>query len=1132
MDSVAAQVRALLLDTLDGNKVGEAERQLSQVAPLQFVEALVMLLSDGDLNVRRLVLVHLRRLLGNLSRKNWEGAELANEKDRMRPMIEKIMTFLVEVLNSGALDHVFAKPIAELYISCVNLAISIDGIESTILVNSVVTIMSVLEAMNATSAPITETALIVTAKLQYYFHHILSSNRGPEYHAGLIHALSSGVQHPDGDVRLNASLATQNIIETVEEEHVERYTVLIPPMASALGGFIGSGDEYRSREILNHMVELGSSQPLIYRSHAADVANMILQIITTPDVIQEIRSGAVELGVALCTSAPRMMREVPNFVQTFFPTLMTFMTELDDDIDGWLTTDDPDQMDEGFEQGSPIEMAETAVDSVAIAIGGQLLLPVLFDVLPQFSHNDDWKYRHAGIMTVGIVAEGMERVITPEHVEQLIGMIDAARKDPHPRVRWACMNSLGHMASDLPDIMHSPEFTGRVLEMFIQMVSNPEETDRVKAHAIAAISNFCLDSDAEVLKPFLPRILENLANMLGSARRLCRMQALSTVGDVAVCASDEFRAYYASFMPGLINVLTVSTAPEDAAIRARAITTITNIGLTAGRERFLADAQAVMAVLMQQSEQGLLVATGDGSDDITQYFHSGFSGLARALKEGFSDFVPKVMPQLLQTAVQSAQLTTTIPPGAEENDIIEIGGERYYSPSAIIDDIVSAMRAIGIIFRQCPAACMGYTEQAMSIAEEKSGYLHSDEARAEAATLVSAIGVVLCFVNKHTGQDVSAALKHCLDGIVEMFNDESMMEAIEAQISGLVRIVNKGHDLDVVKNALPMLCSVGEECNSLCRILLQEAQDVDRGELYDQADQAEQLEQVQEEVDSLVAEVAALYMALFEHFGTDVMQVKIPSGSKLKPNKRFHTYLDNHLKQWFAHSSNMQTSGLVVCSALIQYANTDKNALGHASNAIRFALEKVNDHTSKANLKQLAFSLLGLAATHLPRYVVDVCSDLINACLAQINTGAREAVVNDNAYNCIARIACSQELSSINGLFDRSQLLAGWFDALPLTKDDEEIAYANKLLLELVNNNEPAVVGTPQALAKVVELFVKAYGTSDTKPYDPELSAGMRAVLFQCQQSQDGQAALTEASQKLRQLGAPYDTKLEGILSG
>ncbi|GKD11916.1 importin subunit beta-3-like protein isoform X1, partial [Tanacetum coccineum] len=73
----------------------------------------------------------------------------------------------------------------------------------------------------------------------------------------------------------------------------------------------------------------------------------------------------------------------------------------------------------------------------------------------------EWQKHHAALIALAQIAEGCSKVMI-KNLEQVVSMVLNSFQDPHPRVRWAAINAIGQLATDLgPDLQ--VQFHQRVL---------------------------------------------------------------------------------------------------------------------------------------------------------------------------------------------------------------------------------------------------------------------------------------------------------------------------------------------------------------------------------------------------------------------------------------------------------------------------------------------------------------------------------------------------------------------------------------------------------------------------------------------------------------------------------------------
>ncbi|KAG4963051.1 hypothetical protein JHK86_039919 [Glycine max] len=165
-----------------------------------------------------------------------------------------------------------------------------------------------------------------------------------------------------------------------------------------------------------------------------------------------------------------------------------------------------------------------------------------------------------------------------KNLEQVLSMILNSFCDPHPRVRWAAINAIGQLSTDLgPDL---------------------------QAHAASAVLNFTENCTPDILTRYLDGIVSKLLVLLQNGKQMVQEGALTALASVADSSEVQFQKYYDAVMPYLKAILVNANDKSNRMLRAKAMECISLVGMAVGKEKFRDDAKQVMDVLMslQQSQ--------------------------------------------------------------------------------------------------------------------------------------------------------------------------------------------------------------------------------------------------------------------------------------------------------------------------------------------------------------------------------------------------------------------------------------------------------------------------------------------------------------------------------------------------
>ncbi|KAG2546633.1 hypothetical protein PVAP13_9KG037200 [Panicum virgatum] len=501
------------------------------------------------------------------------------------------------------------------------------------------------KSIDSQSSPpgLQESALNILARLASHLAAVF-----PNLHGLLLAALS----HPSSaDVRVAGLNAAISLIQSLPSAGArDQFQDLLPAMMRALAESLNCGNEGSAQEALEMMIELAGAEPRFLRRQLPDVVASMLQIAEAPGLEDGTRHLAVEFVVTLAEArerAPGMMRKLPRYVGRLFAVLMTMLLDVQDEP-AWHAAV-PEEEDAG-ETGSYV-FAQECLDRLAIAVGGNTILPVAAELLPSFFSSEDWKRRHAALVTIAQIAEGSAKVMI-KNLEQVVGMVLNSFQDPHPRVRWAAINAVGQLSTDL-----GPELQNQLHHVVLPALASAMDdvqNPRVQAHAASAILNFSENCRPDILTPYLDGIVGKLLLLLQTGNQMVQEAALTALASAADSSQEHFQKYYDAVMPYLKAILMNATDKSNRMLRAKSMECISLVGMAVGKQKFKDDAKQVMEVLM--TLQGSQM---EADDPITSYMLQAWARLCKCLGQDFLPYMSVVMPPLLQSAQLKPDVSVT-----------------------------------------------------------------------------------------------------------------------------------------------------------------------------------------------------------------------------------------------------------------------------------------------------------------------------------------------------------------------------------------------------------------------------------------------------------------------------------------
>lgn len=457
------------------------------------------------------------------------------------------------------------------------------------------------------------------------------------------------------------------------------FVQLLPGVLQVIMQACQSGSELEAREVLSAIVELAEIEPKFMRPNMPALTTQMMLIAKEAGLDEGTRRLALEVLVVICEEAPAMARKFPALVQQLIPLLISFCAEIDEDAT-WSVQDQDDIPEE--DENSTV--GEQSLDRVACALGGNVVLPEVFKVLPALlADQAKWQNRAAALSTVAAIAEGCLEQLRSA-LEQVVTAVVPKLLDPHPRVRYAACNAVGQLSLDYapdPAKPHQMSFQSlhhaTVVPALLKMMEDNVNC-RVQAHGAAALVNFCEHATKDVLQPYLDGILTRMQQMLRSQYRIVLEQTVTAIATVADSAEKLFQKYYPHFMPLLKQILATANDEKYRLLRGKTMECISLIGIAVGKEVFAPDAVAVMQVLSQSQAGGM---TDD--DPQISYMLAAWARMCEILGQDFMPYLPVVMPPLLKS-VQLEAKVIFLDSGVDEEELE--GGRENWEVVPVADD--------------------------------------------------------------------------------------------------------------------------------------------------------------------------------------------------------------------------------------------------------------------------------------------------------------------------------------------------------------------------------------------------------------------------------------------------------------
>ncbi|KAF9365094.1 hypothetical protein BGX34_011434 [Mortierella sp. NVP85] len=856
-------------------------------------------------------------------------------------------------------------------------------------------------------------------------------------------------------VRLAATKAAVAYMLDSDRSTQSALASLMPSMLDTLNALLAAKEESGLVEGLVVMIELAENSPRLYRHVLIAVLPFLLNIVKNAKELEDrTRQSALELLLTLAECASSLIKKVPDFATNLVPVALEMMTELEDDQE-WYNSDDLDEEDP--EENHVI--GEHAMDRLARALGGKAMLPVCFAYIPRMlATNDNWKSRHAALMALSAIAEGCARIMEAE-LGKIIQMVLPFLRDPHPRVRYAACNAIGQMATDFAGVIQK-NYHAMVLTNLIPVMDDAP-FPRVRAHAAAALVNFCEAAEKRTLEPYLDAIFERLLSLLNTGTTYVQEQAITTIATVADSAEERFVKYYSSIMPLLMDVLRQATGREYRLLRGKAMECASLIALAVGKEVFAPHAQEFVKLLVQ-TQTGVI----ETDDPQVSYLLASWARLCKVLGRDFVPYLDIVMPPLLASAQLKPDLAIVDPEDDVESkyssedgwEFVGVDGQQIGIKTTVLEEKCTAVEMLICYARELGSGFRPYIEKVRDIVVPLlKFYFHEGVRHAAAATLPQLIN---CAKQAEVGQEYLLNLWHgmCVKVLEAMTAETDLPFLYQLYVSFYESLDYMGPGPSMTPELLEIFTRATKSQLKAMYKLLREREEAKAKAALEAEDETQSKEdEINEE--SVLGEISRAFHSVLKMHGVAYM------GQFKSLESVIMRYLSDPsptARQW----------ALCVLDDFVEFTGPHSWPI-----MVPFLPQVLESVLNVApDVRQAACYGLGLCGQFGGPQYAEVCSAALTLLFQVIHEHNSRELENvyatENAISAVTKICkfnCSQ--------FDVNTVLPSWVQTLPIVNDEAEAGLTYTYMLDLMEAQHPSVLGLnnvnmPHLVTVMVEALV------------------------------------------------------------
>ncbi|KAE8649420.1 hypothetical protein Csa_021659 [Cucumis sativus] len=891
------------------------------------------------------------------------------------------------------------------------------------------------QCVSSDSPKLQESAFLIFAQLSHYIGDTLVPHI-KHLHGVFLQCLTSTTSSTD--VKIAALNAVISFIQCLSNSaDRDRFQDLLPPMMRTLMEALNNGQEATAQEALELLIELAGTEPRFLRRQLVDVVGSMLQIAEAESLDEGTRHLAIEFVITLAEArerAPGMMRKMPQFISRLFAILMKLLLDIEDDP-AWHAAENEDE-DAG--ETSNYSVGQECLDRLAISLGGNTIVPVASELFPAYLATPEWQNRHAALIAMAQIAEGCSKVMI-KNLEQVVAMVLNSFQDPHPRVRWAAINAIGQLSTDLgPDLQ--VQYHQQVLPALATAMDD-FQNPRVQAHAASAVLNFSENCTPDILTPYLDGIVGKLLLLLQNGKQMVQEGALTALASVADSSQEYFQKYYDAVMPYLKAILVNATDKTKRMLRAKSMECISLVGMAVGKEKFRDDAKQVMEVLM--SLQGSQM---EADDPTTSYMLQAWARLCKCLGQDFLPYMSVVMPPLLQSAQLKPDVTITS--ADSDNDIedsdddsmetITLGDKRIGIKTSVLEEKATACNMLCCYADELKEGFFPWIDQvAPTLVPLLKFYFHEEVRKAAVSAMPELMRSAKLAVEK---------------GLLKGEHDteicSSMLEALNEclQISG--SLLDESQVRSIVDEIKQVITASSSRKRERAERAKAEDFDAEEGELIKEENEQEEevFDQVGEILGTLIKTFKASFLPFFQELST-------------------------YLTPMWGKDKTPEERRIAICIFDDVAEQCREAALKYYDTYLPFLLEACNDENP--DVRQAAVYGLGVCA----EFGGSVFKPLVGEALSRLNVVLRHpnarqpenVMAYDNAVSALGKI-CQFHRDSI----DSAQVVPAWLNCLPIKGDLVEAKIVHDQLCSLVERSDVELLGpNNQYLPKIAAVFAE-----------------------------------------------------------
>jgi len=896
--------------------------------------------------------------------------------------------------------------------------------------------------------------------------------------------LINGMNDASLSVRISGLRATTGFIVAARTfEMKEQLQSLVPAMLSVLSAAMTARHAQSISTCLEVFIDW-AIDPLFFAGQMQAVLEMMYEICNNPNMPGQ-QQMAAEFLVSLASRQPKFMANVQGYVPSMVDTLLKRLMEVDElTVQEWNETSD-----EEIVEVSTSDQIEESLDTFCLALGGRVLVPHMMGPLVQLINNmQDWRARYAGLMATSLIAEGCKNALKAS-LADLVALVLPRLQDPHPRVRWACLNAVGQLAHDFAPNFQD-DFHETVMPMVIAMFED-DSNPKVQAISATCIVSYSEKAPPATLIPYMDQILQRLHHLMSSSSRFVLEESVTCIGALAANSKEHFTPYYDAFVPTLKGILSNTHESSWYNLRSKTIDTFSIIGDAVGKEKFIADAREFMEALSQTQ-----LGEYGKDDSMRENMLYASARICKVLGEDFIPFLPMILPSLLETASMQEDVYLDVGEDTDNGDTHRdgwqysiIGTKKFGIHNTALEEKNVAVRMIYCFVDNLTDGIMSYVPNIVSVVAPLTMFPYHKGIRAAAATTLPMILNAARVHGQKSGDDTAfnEYFELFFHNLIDAIKDEEFSNVMPCMIDSVSELIEM-----IPENSLPpdFVKAVLDSHQTILTDMRKEVEE--RNQRVEEGNYTPEEEEEWEEIDGwqkdICTELADLYGVVVRHHP----QVVLPIFGEYEPFAM--TLLPEE-----GNTAPMRQVGLCFFDDSVEHLKEPMQSL--LVHIMPYMIHYTQDPLPA--VRQAASYGLGTCAQHGGAEMANWLGEAITTLIAAIETeGSREEETfqapTENAICAVGKFILYQPLTQEQ----LAELIPKWLSWLPLYVDQLEARVCHSILMTLIEQNNQHLWGEGyQHLPKILDVISWCLTGEGLLFINAEVHSRMRATLQHMHQS-------------------------------